>query len=332
MSASDDDRLRLFHPLHGGGRIWTEPVTEFCRQVLWLLAAGGESRCFDAVPDSGKSTAIAMAEGKIHEKFPWLPIYVVSVSNHRANAIREFFSYWVGILYNMKGQSDMNKGTLLRRVSARMVEDATASESSIVLVFIDEAQNLVMSDLLMLKDLHNDLDRSGIRMITVSVGQRPFMERSINNALSQDRKDVVKRFLDFRRGFRDLSVDGDESGCELEKLLQSIDEALDQQKPPQTWTQFFVPNAWTRGWRLKGEITNLVLAFEHGGYLARVKGDRTIPVGIAMKAIREYLTAAGTLDEHGEWPPSGPAEKQKCWTQVILPIGGERTNGNKREG
>lgn len=107
---------------------------------------------------------------------------------------------------------------------------------------------MLLADFLFLKDVYNDLDREGILLVTVMMGQDPEFSDVVTGLREQGRVDLVSRFARRRHALRLLSRKED-----VASIFRQIDAAVWPPGSGQTWTQFFVPEGWTTGFRLENE-------------------------------------------------------------------------------
>jgi hypothetical protein len=133
---------------------------------------------------------------------------------------------------------------LLRNVVADVQICTHSKHGNQYVLILDEVNLLGESDLVNLLELHNALDLIGIRMTTISFGQREIIDR-ITALMAQEKQQIVARF--FQAPQRFVACDSLDS---LKAFLSYFDEKTEWPGDPScTYTQFFFPRAFSCGFR-----------------------------------------------------------------------------------
>jgi hypothetical protein len=114
----------------------------------------------------------------------------------------------------------------------------------LVIAFADEAQRLDIIEYEWLRDVHDELERAGIRMITLLVGQPQLLNQK-NAFRASKQTQIVSRFMIDEMRFRGIQSVDDLATC-----LAGYDAACYPEASDWTYTRFFFPNAYDDGLRM----------------------------------------------------------------------------------
>lgn len=294
-SQSDDGRKRfsheelvMLHPLPGQVVLETPPIRMAYREIKVLLVVGGQSCCFTAPPSSGKSSAIALIREYIQSEFRDIPVFVFNVTNSSDQAPKEFLVQWLHVLCH--GDVTGVAYALRQRIVKRLLDVARSVGARKIIILFDEAQNVTARDIKFLKDIHNDLFTEQVHLVTVSFGQSPEFSMKMEEIV--EHQDLVRRFFACRFCFGDIALPD-----EVKALFHEI-ECMPFVEAGVTWTQFYAPYAWEKGWRLEGEVTTLMDALRETGFLPITVATQnpSISMGLLLPALRRFLTALASDD------------------------------------
>ncbi|MGC8213144.1 hypothetical protein [Ralstonia pseudosolanacearum] len=156
---------------------------------------------------------------------------------------------------------------------------------------MDEVQNIRLHELQFLKDIFNNLFCNGVRLVTVSVGQQPDLERRL--ASLSERQDLVKRFFGVQRTFRGIRLDD-----EVQGIFAAIDgKQLDVADA--SWSELFTPARWKRGWRLENEAVVFSQALQKCGLTRCCAKNIEISAEVLFSALRCYLVRSADREARG---------------------------------
>ncbi|UUZ76051.1 hypothetical protein LP414_32325 [Polaromonas sp. P1(28)-13] len=130
-----------------------------------------------------------------------------------------------------------------------------ASRQNLLVVFADEAQKLEIEEYEWLREVHDELERNGYRMVTFLIGQPQL--KNVKSALKESRQtQIVGRFM-----IDDIEFHGVRTAEEAASCLLGYDTAC---YPNEQWpfTRFFLPQAWSQGLRLVNEAAALWYEFD----------------------------------------------------------------------
>jgi len=295
------DLLTVNHPLFSPTTVLTtEPIKELYQVVRHVLLVRENGCCFTAQSGAGKTRALMLLEHLLRERMPQLVIIQHSSWNHQVPSIRAFFKHFLTAV----GHPELRGETfdLRHRLVCRLIDLARSQQSPFVVLLIDEANAMLLADFLFLKDVYNDLDREGILLVTIMMGQDPDFSDVIAGLREQGKSDLVSRFARRRQALRLLSRKEDVAG-----IFRQIDAAVWPPGSGQTWTQFFVPDAWAEGFRLENETDAFFEAVKACSENSSLSTG--FPARPFFAVIRNYLTARQFSDAFNQAPPLVAWEK-----------------------
>jgi hypothetical protein len=316
------DQLLEEHPVLNKYTFETEAIRRFYAVVKFLIVAGFDSCSFGALPRSGKTFAIRMIIRYLATDFPRLPVYVFNVPRANNRYTKGFLDRWLRTVKHPErnGQIHLLRG----RIVERLLTDALAMDSRKVVVLLDEAQNMGPHDLQFLKDIYNELLLNDVYLVTVSVGQQPELNETLDKLrLAGDSKkngsyqDLIPRFFGNKRDFRHLEFPAD-----VLAIFTTIDEQILAGSGGMTWTQFFAPKLWGRNWRLVGEVTTLGVVLKELGHLhpgsSRDGEDNMsfVAPGLLFGALRYFLVAMSDSDTSEAAEATEAAQAQTTRWQI----------------
>jgi hypothetical protein len=173
-------------------------------------------------------------------------MFMHDAHNQQFPSIRAFFKHFLVTVGHdeIKGETYDLRVRLVRT----MIDSARTSGLNLIVLFIDEANALQLQDFLFLKDVHNDLAREGVQLVTFLMGQSPDLEYLIEKLARGARRDLISRFANRIQPVRPYRSVSD---------LRAVFKAIDQkQYPPDSdvhWPQALLPKAWQAGFRLEHE-------------------------------------------------------------------------------
>lgn len=250
-------RNAIRHPLLSGQVILpTPPITELYKAIKRIILLREPGCCFTARSGVGKSYALAMIDSLVRKEYPEISVFRHVTQNHQVPSIRAFFKHFLRTIkhHDRRGETS----DLRERLVNRLIDEGKASGLGIVVLLIDEAQEMALQDFKFLKDIGNELDKEGVQLVAIMMGQEPEFGEVIIKLREQGRLDLVSRFTMRKRDFRALTTLED-----FKAVLSSIDKAIFPEGSGCTWPQYFVPAAWEGGLRLENQAMNLLEALKN---------------------------------------------------------------------
>jgi hypothetical protein len=289
------DQLTIDHPAFSSQTVLlTEPIKALYQVVRYVLLVRETGCCFTAPSGVGKTRALMMLEHVLRDRMPNLVVVRHTSWNHQVPSIRAFFKHFLTAVDHpeLRGETF----DLRRRLVCRLIDLARTHQSPFVVLLIDEAGALRIDDFLFLKDIYNDLDREGVGLITIMIGQDPDFSDVIALLREKGRTDLVSRFARRREVLRPLSTSKDVAG-----IFRQYDTSIWPQGSEQTWTKFFLPEACASGFTLESQTPLFFEALRScvGKPLPRAG----FPARQFFAAVRHFLTMQQHEDLPGRLPP-----------------------------
>ena len=271
----------------------TAPIAELYQTVRHILLVRETGCCFTAPSGAGKTRALILLEHLLRERMPALIVIRHTTWNHQVPSIRAFFKHFLTAV----GHPELRGETfdLRHRLVRRLIDLARTSQLPFIVLLIDEANAMRLEDFLFLKDIYNDLDREGIGLVTVMMGQDPDFSDVVANLRDKGKSDLISRFARRRQQFRAYSKVED-----VASVFRQYDSAIWPPGSSQTWTQFFMPEAWDAGFRLADQAAPFMEAVKSCSDQSLSKIG--FPARQFFAAVREYLAKQQYSDGPGEFP------------------------------
>ena len=293
----------LLHPLFSKGRtLPTLPINEVFLAVRRAVLLNETGYVFTGHSGIGKTFAIEMVKAMLQSQFPRLCMFTHDAHHHQIPSIRAFFKHFLDTVGHTEQRGETYD--LRARLVRILVDDARLSGINRIVMFIDEASAMLLTDFLFLKDVHNDLGREGVQLITVLMGQSPDMEGVIAKLRRDGRRDLVNRFAT-----RVVPIRGYDRLDDVRLILKGIDGSFFPEHSTTSWTSFFLPKACRAGFTLENEAEAFFDAICKGA--AGQRGRVVFPARPTFLAIREYLLSSSSFDSETVQLP------RKAWTDAV---------------
>lgn len=308
-SPQDQSTMRLLeHPFLAKNMILpTEPIKELVGSMRSAIMLREQGRCFTATSGFGKSFGLRMAESELRRLFPGVPIFRHIIDNQQVPSIRAFFKHFlltVGVT-DIKGETY----DLRVRLVSELEDVGRASPLKMVVLLVDEAQEMALQDFCFLKDIGNQLETVDVQLVVIMMGQDPDFEKSIDNLKRRRRLDLVSRFALRRVHFRGLQTRDD-----FGNLLRLIDTQVYPRDSGCTWPAYFARHAWDDGFRMEGQLDELLAA------LTAVVPGGLSKTGVSARqlflAVRRFFLEFAELDRQRKAPP--PEIWKRCIDYALI--------------
>lgn len=159
-------------------------------------------------------------------------------------------------------------------------------------MFADEAQRLDVIEYEWLRDVHDELERRGIRMITLLVGQPQLLNQKSALRMSRETQ-IVSRFMIDEMQFRGIMSADDLATC-----LAGYDDACYPENSDWPYTRFFLPAAYSTGFRLVNQAAILWAVFLAAHKAARFEHALEIPMQYFARSVEIALLENADLDDY----------------------------------
>lgn len=242
-------------------------------------------------PRLGKTWAIKYLKFRLPDNFPKIPILVMQCKERRIPNESTFYEEFLYIA----GHSLTSKGKIVDkqlRLNHFLHEMAVSSGHNRIVVFIDDAQRLQEIQYKWLMDIHNSLDSKDIDMVTILVGQAEIMNQK--TVFQQGKKmQIIGRFM-----LNDFSFKGLRNKKEIAKCLKGYDEESEYPLGSGwSFTRYFFPAAFDRGWRLCNIAEDIWRVIEEIQNEYGMSRKREIPMQYFCRAIEQILRYKGSATE-----------------------------------
>jgi hypothetical protein len=263
-------------------------------EACWLLA----TKCLQyripgalvyGEPRLGKTYAIEYLRLLMQRELPTVPSFHVQAEHKTSRSEGSFFA---SLLRSVRHpQPDLARNSAKRKaLHDRLRAVADAQGSTTVVFYCDEAQRYSLDEYEWLRDVHDELAQSGVRLTTFLFGQERLCEQRARFQESGDTQ-IVKRFMVETLRFRGICSAVDAATC-----LRSYDE---HEFPPDSgWSfmRFFYPHAFAAGLRLEPSAHHLWNAFVAAHAHAALAGEVEIPMEYFSRAVETVLLDGLTQD------------------------------------
>lgn len=211
-----DERPRIpkgSHPIERGRYLLaTNEVNRMYEVVSQWIQNRTPGAIIHGRPRIGKSKAIEYLMHLLPDEFgEKLPVFFLNCRQYRTPSENVFFEDLLkdvghGIIFS--GKPSIKRD----RLSKFLLERGAASGQNRIIFFIDDAQNLSEIQYRWLMDIYNELDRHGIFLTAILVGQNELLHQ--RSAFIKSKKaQIIGRFMVFEHKFTGVQKEGDLRTC-----------------------------------------------------------------------------------------------------------------------
>lgn len=265
-----------------------EEMYERVKKLIRLRTPGG---IMFAHPRFGKTYGIRYVISVLREDHPKAVVLSFGCQMKKHHSEDAFFS----ILLSATGHLGALTGTISKkraRLTDRIMELVDRSGQNWFVIFADEAQRLDIIEYEWLRDLHDELERRGVRMITLLVGQPSLLNQKSAFRMGRQTQ-IVSRFMIDELQFRGLKTPDDLATC-----LAGYDDAYFPKKSDWCYTRFFFPAAYSTGLRLVDQASVLWEAFLEAHQSAMFQHDPEIPMQYFTRSVEIALIENADRDDY----------------------------------
>ncbi len=292
------DRASFYnHPIYTGFYIVpTLAIDETLEWMLYLVDNRIPGGIISSKPRFGKSRACKYAQVRrlgASDENRFLIYLFVCTFETRPNENVFYEALLDAINYDIiTGRSARDKR---ERLVGFLKQEAKLNSTNRIVLIVDEAQKLLYPHYQWLMDIHNHLDAEGIALTVILVGQDEL--HHMRTVFVQTKKtQIVGRFMVYEKDFSGIRDKEDMRIC-----LQSYDEIS---KYPvndgPTYTQFFFPEKYERGFRLSfasEELFNIYQDIRKQNH-KKIEEKKDIPMQYVTLAVEYYLKTFGIYGEN----------------------------------
>ena len=263
----------------------TKGIEDFCNFVSAIYKSRSPGGSASGIPRVGKSESINYFM-RYHESFMGKPIPVFCFEMWPpepgvVNTERRFYGEMlrsIGYASHEHGSAPLKR----QRIVDFIQESCFGLNDTRALLFVDEAQNLQLSQYLFLIGIFNELRRKRCRLKVILVGQP---ELSSNIKKLGDKPQIRGRFMS-----RNIAFSAFVDKEDLNRVLMSCDTGA--RFPSENgwfYTEYFLPQAYAAGFRLSTERKLIwqIMCDTRGASIPGKQGEFTTQ--IVMDIVSELL-------------------------------------------
>lgn len=234
----------------------------------------------------GKTYAARYVAISLKTDFPHLVTFTFSCHKKKTPNEASFFSNLLRAVGHERPESGLAYQKRIRLLN-KLLELLVASKQNLLVVFADEAQKLQIEEYEWLRDVHDELEARGYRMITFLIGQPQLKNQK--TALKEARQtQIVGRFM-----IDDIEFHGVCSAEDAASCLLGYDTACYPSDSDWSFTRFFLPQAWANGVRLADQAPHLWQQFEDAHDEAGFRTALEVPMTYFARSVEIALTEIG---------------------------------------
>ena len=297
------------HPVHTGNyRVATAAIQSFYELVQRCLRYRITGALVYGPSRIGKTRSIEYLRLLLAETHPRVTTYHAQAEHKPRHAEGPFFANLLQAVGFPNPDSGTNPTKRIRLIN-KIREACARNGSGTVVLFCDEAQRYNEHEYEWLRDVHDQLDRIHIQLLTFLVGQDEL--RSVKTALQQARKtQIVARLM-----VEELAFFGVRNRRDVATCLNGYDVTAYPRDSEWSFTRFYLPRAVAAGYRLVDDADLLWECFEQLHQQHGLPGALQIPMDSFARAVEIVLKEGHDLDRSGEAPD--PA----LWRSAVLNCG-----------
>lgn len=270
----------------------TSSIEELYIRVKKLIRLRTPGGIVYAHPRFGKTYAVRYVMSVLREDFPKAVMLTFGCQMKRHHSEDAFFSN----LLVAAGHPGALTGTIAKKrakLNDKIVELVERSGYNWFVMFADEAQRLDVFEYEWLRDLHDELERRGVRMTTLLVGQPELLNQKSAFRMSRQTQ-IVARFMIDELQFHGLVNPDDVATC-----LAGYDSTFYPERSDWCYTRYFLPAAYSTGFRLVNQAAALWEAFLDAHKQARFEYDLEIPMQYFARTVEIALIENADHDDYG---------------------------------
>jgi len=237
-------------------------------------------------PRIGKTKLRRTAALELPKFYPGIVIVSMIARGYVVPSERVFF----GDLLRAIRHKMCTEGTAAQRrdrLTQRIVQMVRSSGQGRAVLLIDQAHKLQELHYEWLIDFHDEISEQGVELFVFLFGQKELT--AISDEFRRTGKtQIIGRFMVDR-----LDYHGIRSLAEMKACLEAYDEhAKYPEDTDWTYTRYFFPDAYARGWRLAQHAKTFFKAFEEVRAYSPGPGRLEIPMQNFVRTVERFLLEA----------------------------------------
>jgi hypothetical protein len=276
------------HPIETGRYILeTNTIKGFNKKVIGWIKNRAPGAIVFGRPRLGKTQAIKyISQLLLYEFGIDIPVFHLCCRKYKNPSDNIFFEDFlkdVGHLLSFSGKANVKRERLLKF----LIERGQKSGLNKIIIFMDDAQNLLEFHYCWLMDLYNDLDRNGISLTIILVGQEELIHQRSAFILAK-KAQIVGRFMVHEYKFQGVKSIDDMRAC-----LISYDNTMYPCDRDWSFTRYFFPDLFADGFRLENCVNDVFNTFLELRNEAKLKKSFEIPMQYMAKSVEYVLINFG---------------------------------------
>lgn len=289
MSMSNTERFNhpIFQPL------WlsfsTPAVRRLDAKLKQWIRCGITGAIIRGAPRTGKTTAIE----KLRDSYTTpnnsekIPGHLNIVVKRDSPTIRNCYSTLI-----TSTRQKINISSKSEKMFEQMLDFfcdlAFQNSQSMVLLFVDEFHRLSMNQINVFADLQNYLRDRGVTLLVYFIGNEQESSPLLQFSKTEDYSHLGGRFFTQIYNFNGVSNEQ-----ELEEVLRNYDETRYPENG-KTYTEFFLPKAFSAGWRLESISPILWKTYQQNvSHEVKTNWGMQYLIGTVNPLLTDYLTTFG---------------------------------------
>ena len=203
----------------------------------------------------GKTYAVRYMDSALKDDFPNLASIGFTAQKKKQPVESAFFENLLMAVGHQEALAGTNSAKRLR-LTNKLMEIVDRSRRNVLNVFADEAHRFEATEYEWLWDVHDALEKRGVRMITFLIGNQKLKQQK-SAFREAGETPIISRFM-----IDEIPFHGVQSVEDAVTCLQGYDEAKYPENSEWTYTRFFFPKAWQEGLRLTDSARELWTAFQ----------------------------------------------------------------------
>jgi AAA domain len=195
---------------------------------------------------SGKTFAVERLEKNLFMRDGRAPIVVrVSIPERDGVSITDTFRFLCQCA-NLPMSNHSLSTVLAGNFKQYLLEQSTLNNTNTIVFLIDEVQRLTARQLAPFAEIYNDFKEKKIRTMTVLIGNQQESTRLLRESTKTSKRATQGRFF-----CQDFEYLGLTSQQEVRDCLKQYDDLRFPGENGPTFTEYFLPEAFAKGWRLE---------------------------------------------------------------------------------
>lgn len=271
----------------------TDSISDTYAMVLKVIRRRDSGLVIYGKPRYGKTRAMMYCEHCLSVDFPDVPVAIFNmeddISPHKGN----FYTKLLEVVKSKPFSGRASQADKHSRLVKFMASEAEKDPRYLFILFIDEAQRLMLSHYEWIKTIYNDLALRGVTLLPILVGQKELLAQKDNFEVV-GKEAIVNRFMLYQHAFRGIREKEDFVTC-----LGYYDSSVYPANTDWTYTRFFFPKAYANGFRVANFGDELWAAFNESydgfGFHSRME----IPMKYFTKTVEILMMDYSDRDQPG---------------------------------